>query len=121
MKNLWYINLAIIPCSLYIIFMSRNMTIRGIILKTTRIGEIHKGLTILTLEQGLVDAIAHGALKDKSKLRAATQLFSHSLFYIYSNPVKKSNKVSDIENYDLYNDEIQKTLNSYKSRKYSNI
>jgi DNA repair protein RecO (recombination protein O) len=76
--------------------MQRNQVTRGIVLSIHRIGEIHKGVTLLTSTMGLVNAIAHGAWKAKSKLRAATQLFTNSELFLYYDPVRKSHKISDM-------------------------
>ena len=77
--------------------MGRNITSEAIILKTNRIGEIHKGLTTLTPSIGIINAIAHGAYKGRNKLSGLTDQFNISLFYLYFDPVKKTYKVSDIE------------------------
>lgn len=77
--------------------MGRNITSEAIILKTNRIGEIHKGLTTLTPSIGIINAIAHGAYKGRNKLSGRTDQFNISLFYLYFDPVKKTYKVSDIE------------------------
>jgi DNA repair protein RecO (recombination protein O) len=77
--------------------MSRNSITQAIVLKTNRIGEIHKGVTLLTKKSGIISAIAHGAWKIKSRLRAHTQLFSYVRVYLYYNPVKQSYKITDME------------------------
>ena len=59
-----------------------------------------------------MDCIAHGAWKGKSKLRSATQLFSHADFYLYYNPVSKSYKVSDIVNKALF-EQIRESIRKY--------
>jgi DNA repair protein RecO (recombination protein O) len=82
--------------------VSRNLITEGIILRTTRFGEIHKSVTILSPERGIIHAIAHGALKMKSKLRSSTQPFSKVKAYIYYDPVKDSYKITDIETIAQY-------------------
>ena len=77
--------------------MARNFSSKGIILKTTRIGEIHKSVSLFTPELGLINAVAHGAYKGKSKLSGSTDVFSISLFYLYFDPVKNSYKVTDVD------------------------
>ncbi|MCK5154116.1 MAG: recombination protein O N-terminal domain-containing protein, partial [Spirochaetales bacterium] len=41
--------------------MNRNIKTDGIILRTRRIGELHKGISCLTRSHGIIDAIAYGA------------------------------------------------------------
>jgi DNA repair protein RecO (recombination protein O) len=82
--------------------MNRNIITKGVILKTTRFGEIHKNVTLLSPEMGILRAIAYGALKMKSKLRSSTQLFSLVRAYIYHDPVKDSWKITDIETITQY-------------------
>jgi DNA repair protein RecO (recombination protein O) len=77
--------------------MSRNSITQAIVLKTNRIGEIHKGVVLLTKDIGIISAVAHGAWKIKSRLRAHTQLFSYVMVYLYYNPVKQTYKITDIE------------------------
>lgn len=77
--------------------MSRNSITQAIVLKTNRIGEIHKGVILLTKDSGIIHAVAHGAWKIKSRLRAYTQLFSYVKVYLYYNPVKQTYKITDIE------------------------
>ncbi|MBT3275855.1 MAG: DNA repair protein RecO [Spirochaetales bacterium] len=77
--------------------MPRNQITEGIILKSGRIGEIHKSLTLLTADLGLVNPIAHGAYKGKSKLGGVTEIYSRSRFYLYHDPVRNNYKVSDIQ------------------------
>ena len=77
--------------------MYRNYVKEALFLKKYRIGEIHKGVVILTPDAGLVHTIAHGALKLKSRLRTATEPFTYSKVYLYRNPVKDSYEIKDIE------------------------
>ena len=77
--------------------MPRNIITEGITLKSGRIGEIHKSLTIISPHHGLINPIAHGAYKGKSKLGGLTEVFARSRFYLYHDPVKSSYKVSDIQ------------------------
>ena len=77
--------------------MNRNLRTESIILRTRRIGELHKGLTCLTRSCGIIDVIAYGAGKGKSKLSGMVDPFSLLYMYLYYDPVKDSYKVSDIE------------------------
>ena len=64
-------------------------------LRNTRIGEIHKGVTLLTPADGLVRAIAHGAYSQKGKLRGTTNLFCYGTCYLYTDRQKDSVKITD--------------------------
>jgi DNA repair protein RecO (recombination protein O) len=77
--------------------MSRTFMTEGIILKASRFGEIHKSVALLCPEHGILHAIAHGALKMKSKLRSSSQPFYHVRAYLYHDPVKNSYKITDLE------------------------
>ncbi len=76
--------------------VGRNRICEGIILKNARFGEIHKSVTFLAPDLGVINAIAHGAYKGKSKLCGATEVFSHSTMYLYRDPVRSSYKITDI-------------------------
>ncbi len=76
--------------------MNRNLITDGIILKNTKIGEIHKGISIFSEIKGIINAVAHGAAKSKGKLAGYTDPFSLITAYIYFNPVKKSYTIKDI-------------------------
>lgn len=77
--------------------MNRNIKTDSIILRSRRIGELHKGLSCLTRSNGIIDAIAYGAGKGKSKLSGLVDPFSLLHLYLYFDPVKDSYKISDIE------------------------
>ena len=74
----------------------RNWILPSIVLQTTRVGDIHRSVTLLT-ESGLVRAMAHGAAKATSRLRAATVPFSYVRAYLYRDPVRDSVKLTDVE------------------------
>jgi DNA repair protein RecO (recombination protein O) len=67
------------------------------VLKNNRIGEIHKGVTMLTVDDGLLSAIAHGAYSQKGKLRGTTNLFCTGTVYLYTDPVRDSVKITDFD------------------------
>ncbi len=77
--------------------VSRSRAIEAIVLKTNRIGEIHKGVLLLTPEEGLVRAIAHGAYSQKGKLRGVTHFLCSGTAYLYHNPVSDSTKLSEFD------------------------
>jgi DNA repair protein RecO len=75
---------------------NRNAVSDGIVLRNNRIGEIHKGLTLFTPENGLVSAVAYGAFSQKGKLRGVTNIFCYGTCYLYTDHSKQTNKLSDI-------------------------
>lgn len=82
--------------------MSRNIRTEAIVLRTRRVGDIHKAVTLLTPEAGLIEAMAHGVYKGKGKLGGATDPFALSTAYLYYEPVKKNYKITDMECLDLF-------------------
>lgn len=59
------------------------MKVKGIVIKQVNINESDKILTILTEENGKIEAVAKGCRKPKSQLLASTQLFTVSNFVLY--------------------------------------
>jgi DNA repair protein RecO (recombination protein O) len=92
--------------------MSRNIRTEAIVLKTGRVGEIHKSVTLLTPNLGIIDTIAHGVYKGKGKLASATDPFALSVAYLYFEPVKKNYKITDMECVDLF-DGLRADLRCY--------
>lgn len=82
--------------------MFRSSFSPAIVLRKNRVGEMHKALTLLTPEAGLVSAIAHGAYKMKSRLRLASEPFGYVRVYLYHDPVKEQYKITDLESIDLF-------------------
>jgi len=77
--------------------MQRSSTTPAIVLRKTRMGEIHKALTLLTPAHGLVQVMAYGALKIGSRLATASEPFHLLRAYLYHDPVKDQYKLSDVE------------------------
>jgi DNA repair protein RecO (recombination protein O) len=77
--------------------MGRHVTTEAIVLKVSRFGEIHKSVTMLTPSGGVLHAIAHGALKMKSRLRSSTEPFMLISADLYHDPVRDSYKITDAE------------------------
>ena len=67
--------------------MERNIQTQAIVLAVRKYGELHKSVTLLCPELGLVDAIIYGGRKGKKT--ALAPLFSISDMQLYYNPVKK--------------------------------
>ncbi len=82
--------------------MRRNIVTETIVLKNYRIGEIHKGVVMLSPEIGVFHTIAHGAYKGKSRMAGITDPFCRSLSYLYYNPVKNSYSLRDIDGKDYF-------------------
>ncbi len=80
--------------------MFRTSSTEAIVLRKVRVGEIHKSLTLLSPTLGLLNAMAHGAYKMRSRLRTASEPFSVIRAYLYHEPVKNQYKVTDIEAID---------------------
>ncbi|MEE8440695.1 MAG: DNA repair protein RecO [Spirochaetia bacterium] len=77
--------------------MNRSHSTEAIVLRTSRIGEIHRGVVMLTPDEGLVRAIAHGANTAKGKLRGSTVPFCSGRAYLYINPATQSTKITDMD------------------------
>jgi DNA repair protein RecO (recombination protein O) len=82
--------------------MSRSSSTEVVILRNSRIGESHKSVSMLTPDLGLISAIAHGAYSQKGKLRGVTNPFCSGLCYLYTDPVKKSVKITDLTVREFY-------------------
>jgi len=80
----------------------RNSIESAVVLKSARMGEIHRSVTLLTPQRGVVYATAHGAGKAASKLKAAAIPFACVTAYLYHDPVRDSFKVTDVEPLDLH-------------------
>ncbi len=77
--------------------MQRSSSSLAIVLRKSRVGEVHKSLTLLTPSLGLIQAMAHGALKIASRLRPASEPFHVLKVYLYHEPVKDQYKITDVE------------------------
>ncbi|MBQ7918330.1 MAG: DNA repair protein RecO [Lachnospiraceae bacterium] len=79
--------------------MQEFVTVTGIILKQTPIGEYDRRICLLTKERGKISAFVRGSRKPGSRLSSATNPFSFGIFKLYEG--KSSYNVSevDIQNY----------------------
>jgi len=75
--------------------MSRNYTCQALTLRVKASGESNREAWFLTAEQGLLKATVYGG--PKSRLRAYVAPFHEGKLWIYHEPVKDSNKVSDFD------------------------
>jgi DNA repair protein RecO (recombination protein O) len=80
----------------------RHSDTQAIVLQSRQFGEIHKSVTLFTPEEGLLQAIAHGAKKMASRLRSTTEVFCLSRVYLYHDPVRRSFKITDMEGLRLF-------------------
>jgi DNA repair protein RecO (recombination protein O) len=77
--------------------VGRNFRTEGIVLRNNRFGEIHKGVTLLSPEHGIISAVAYGAYAAKGKLRSITNPLCAGTFFLYRDPVKDSVKITDMD------------------------
>jgi DNA repair protein RecO (recombination protein O) len=77
--------------------VSRNFRTEGIVLKNNRFGEIHKGVTLLSPEHGIISAAAYGAYSPKGKLRGVTNPLCAGTFFLYRDPVQDTVKITDMD------------------------
>ncbi|HAK45562.1 MAG TPA: DNA repair protein RecO [Spirochaeta sp.] len=91
--------------------MNRNYTTAAVVLKTRRFGDFHKSVTILSPESGIIDAVAHGAYKGKSRISSITDPYCISEFELYHNPVKDVWKINGCES-RVMNSRIRENLNA---------
>ena len=77
--------------------MGRNFRTEAVILRNNRFGEIHKGVTLLSPDYGLLSAVAYGAYSAKGKLRSITNPLCTGTAFLYRDPVKDSLKITDMD------------------------
>jgi DNA repair protein RecO (recombination protein O) len=75
--------------------MSRTFTCQALTLRVKASGESNREAWFLTAEQGILRATVYGG--PKSRLRAYVAPFHEGKLWIYHDPVKDSNKVSDFD------------------------
>ena len=63
--------------------MQDAVTVTGLILKQTPIGEYDRRICLLTKERGKISAFAKGSRKPGNRLAAATNPFSFGTFKLY--------------------------------------
>ena len=82
--------------------MYRSISTHAIVIRRERLGELHKSLSLLTADLGLISATAYGACRMNSRLRMGSEPFTWSLARLYHNPVKHAYKVTDLEIRDSF-------------------
>ncbi|MCI5954873.1 MAG: DNA repair protein RecO [Lachnospiraceae bacterium] len=75
--------------------MQEYITVTGIILKQSPVGEYDRHISLLTKERGKISAFARGARRPGNKLAAATNPFSFGVFKLYEG--KNSYTIADAE------------------------
>ena len=91
--------------------MNRNYRTEAVVLKTRRFGDFHKSVTILSPENGIIEAVAHGVYKGKSRISSLTDPFCISEFELYHNPAKDSWTINGCEAM-VPNSRIRENLNA---------
>ncbi len=89
--------------------MQRSSTTPAIVLRKARVGEIHKSLTLLTPERGLLLVMAYGALKIGSRLATASEPFHLLKAWLYHDPVRDQYKLTDVESLAAH-DELRRSV-----------
>ena len=89
--------------------MQRFQKTRGVVLKTTRFGEIHKHTVILTERFGILHAAAYGACKGKSRLSGVIEPFNSMVLMLYHEPVKNNYKIQEAADV-VYHEGIKSSL-----------
>lgn len=79
--------------------MKRHLKIKGVIISTWRIQEYNRGVKIFTSDHGLINTVAYGAFRPKSRLGSLLQTVTYGEFNIYYDPVKKIYRITDYEPY----------------------
>lgn len=66
--------------------MERSIQTQAIVVKTAKVGEMHKLVTLLSPDLGLINVMLYGGRKGKKT--ALAPLFSSGTFQLYHNPVR---------------------------------
>lgn len=74
----------------------------ALVLKSRRVSEIHKQITLFLPDRGVVDVFANGALKSGSRFMGRTELFSLLEVELYYSPVKKSTTLKEVVVVDYF-------------------
>ncbi len=79
--------------------MQEYITVTGIILKQSPVGEYDRRISLLTKERGKISAFARGARHPGNKLSAATAPFCFGRFRLYEGRNSYTLAEADIQNY----------------------
>ncbi len=92
--------------------MKRHLKLKGIILSACRLQEFNRGIRIFIPEEGIINAIAFGAYRPKSRLGSLLQPVTYGEFDIYHDPVKKIYRITDYDPEHSF-EKIKENLNKY--------
>jgi DNA repair protein RecO (recombination protein O) len=92
-----------------------QITVKGLVLRETKVGDYDKIITLLTKEYGRISVSAKGSKNLKSRFLAGTQSFCYGSFTLFSSKGKYSlNELELIESfYGLRNDIAALALGGY--------
>ncbi|MBQ3584423.1 MAG: DNA repair protein RecO [Lachnospiraceae bacterium] len=79
--------------------MTDSITLTGMVIKSSDVGDYDKRLVILTKERGKIVAFARGARRAKSMLVSGTRLFAFGEFTLYEGREAYTLSKMEIENY----------------------
>ena len=79
--------------------MQEHISVTGIILKQSPVGEYDRRISLLTKERGKLSAFARGARKPGSRLAAATNPFSFGSFRLYEGRNAYTLSEAEVQNY----------------------
>ena len=79
--------------------MQGYISVTGIVLKQTPVGEYDRHISLLTKEKGKISAFARGARKSGSRLAAATNPFAFGIFKLYEGKSSYTVAEAEIQNY----------------------
>ncbi len=85
----------------------------GIVLRTQKLGEADRIITILTRDQGRVRLVAKGVRRTTSKFGARLEPFAHVDFQVFSKPNRALNMITQAETIFPYGERIVNDYGRY--------
>jgi len=88
---------------------------RGIVIKEVNTGEADKIVTLFTINQGRISALARGGRRPRSKLSAASQILCYGEYMLYSGKEMYSINSCDVIEpfYEIRNDMVKLTYTAH--------
>ena len=83
-------------------FKRRHLIQPVLVIKSIKVGENHRLVTLFSKEIGVFRAMAYGAGKATSLLKPATIPFADIVAYLYYNPTKEYFRITDVEIVNLH-------------------
>ncbi len=74
----------------------------AVVLRTRRVGDYDKIISVLTPGMGTIQATVFGAYRSRSRLSGTTEPFNALRLFLYHEPVKQRYKVTDAELYRCF-------------------